>query len=145
LYSQYHRYLGVFAHLNGFKVSEVRINDRMRISGESKYGKSGIKRLYFLFDLFPLYFLVKGTRNITWFTGKVILLFTVLSTLCLLLSTIWYAFLPLGIIFISVMLSLMMHTVIELLYYMSFQSGYEQTNNTYKHRIFSAVRFELIG
>jgi glycosyltransferase involved in cell wall biosynthesis len=147
LYSQYHRYLGVFAHLSNYKVGEVQVEDRKRISGESKYGKSGLKRLYFLFDLFPLYFLVKGTRNITWFTGKIIAVFGAGIVSSLLLAILWQPFLLFALILLTFMLALSIHTIIELLYFLAFKAGYETKlkNNVseMKHKVFPTIKYEV--
>jgi glycosyltransferase involved in cell wall biosynthesis len=55
LYGDMHRYTPVLGHMNGAKVSEITVNHRRRIHGESKYGARRIMRG--LIDLMTVGFL----------------------------------------------------------------------------------------
>lgn len=61
IYGDLHRYIPVFAHQEGYKVGEVKINHRPRIWGKSKYGSSRL--LGGFLDLLTVIFLTRFIRK----------------------------------------------------------------------------------
>jgi len=71
IYGQYHRYIPLQAHMLGFKVAEVRVENSERKHGLSKYRAL---RYEGLFDLFSLLFVHKYGLNPLHFFGTISLL-----------------------------------------------------------------------
>jgi len=69
LYGGRHRYIPAMAGQKKFKVTEIIVNHRPRIYGESKYG--GSRLLHGLFDLISILFLSKYTQSPMYFFGKI--------------------------------------------------------------------------
>lgn len=78
LYGGRHRYIPAMAGQKRFKVTEIIVNHRPRIYGETKYGRSRL--FHGLFDLISILFLSKYTQSPMYFFGK-IGLFTFLTGL----------------------------------------------------------------
>jgi glycosyltransferase involved in cell wall biosynthesis len=78
LYGGRHRYIPAMAGQKKFKVTEIIVNHRPRIYGETKYG--GSRLFHGLFDLISILFLSKYTQSPMYFFGK-IGLFTFLAGL----------------------------------------------------------------
>ena len=78
LYGGRHRYIPAMAGQKKFKVTEIIVNHRPRIYGETKYG--GSRLFHGLFDLISILFLSKYTQSPMYFFGK-IGLFTFLTGL----------------------------------------------------------------
>ena len=78
LYGGRHRYIPAMAGQKRFKVTEIIVNHRPRIYGETKYG--GSRLFHGLFDLISILFLSKYTQSPMYFFGK-IGLFTFLTGL----------------------------------------------------------------
>lgn len=75
LKSDYHRYMPLIAHLKGFRVGEVDIQQRPRKYGVSKYGMTGFMRTWKSFsDLLSIVFIFKLALNPFSFFGKLGLL-----------------------------------------------------------------------
>ncbi|NQT27602.1 glycosyltransferase family 2 protein [candidate division KSB1 bacterium] len=60
LYGQLHRYIPALAHLDGFRVGEMKVNHRPRQFGKSKYG---FARATGVFDLVTILFLEKYMKR----------------------------------------------------------------------------------
>jgi glycosyltransferase involved in cell wall biosynthesis len=60
LYGQLHRYIPALAHLDGFRVGELKVNHRPRKFGKSKYG---FARATGMFDLIAILFLEKYMKR----------------------------------------------------------------------------------
>ena len=69
LYGGRHRYIPAMAGQKKFKVSEIIVNHRPRIYGETKYG--GSRLLHGFFDLISILFLSKYTQSPMYFFGKI--------------------------------------------------------------------------
>lgn len=81
VYGQYHRYIPLQAHLAGFRVGEIPVNNNPRKFGHSKFRSF---RYEGLFDLLSLLFLNKYGLNPMHFFGKVSAVITIpsLLTIC---------------------------------------------------------------
>ena len=69
LYGGRHRYIPAMAGQKRFKVTEIIVNHRPRIYGETKYG--GSRLFHGLFDLISILFLSKYTQSPMYFFGKI--------------------------------------------------------------------------
>ena len=69
LYGGRHRYIPAMAGQKKFKVTEIIVNHRPRIYGETKYG--GSRLFHGLFDLISILFLSKYTQSPMYFFGKI--------------------------------------------------------------------------
>jgi len=69
LYGELHRFIPVLARIEGARISEVVVNHRARIYGESKYNISRTFRV--IMDLLNLNFLLKYLRNPLRFFGAI--------------------------------------------------------------------------
>ncbi len=69
LYGGRHRYIPAMVGQKKFKVSEIIVNHRPRIYGETKYG--GSRLFHGLFDLISILFLSKYTQSPMYFFGKI--------------------------------------------------------------------------
>ena len=69
LYGGRHRYIPAMAGQKKFKVTEIIVNHRARIYGQTKYG--GSRLLHGLFDLISILFLSKYTQSPMYFFGKI--------------------------------------------------------------------------
>jgi glycosyltransferase involved in cell wall biosynthesis len=76
IYGGRHRYIPALAGYKNFKVTEIIVNHRPRLYGETKYGGSRI--FHGFFDLISILFLSKYTQSPLYFFGK-IGLYTLLS------------------------------------------------------------------
>ena len=76
IYGGRHRYIPALAGYKNFKVTEIIVNHRPRLYGETKYG--GSRMFHGFFDLISILFLSKYTQSPLYFFGK-IGLFTFLS------------------------------------------------------------------
>ena len=76
IYGGRHRYIPALAGYKNFKVTEIIVNHRPRLYGETKYGGSRI--FHGFFDLISIVFLSKYTQSPLYFFGK-IGLYTLLS------------------------------------------------------------------
>lgn len=66
LYSEMHRFIPAFAHLQGARVTEIEVRHHPRIHGTSKYGFSRIWKVFF--DLFTLRLVLNfSERPMVWF------------------------------------------------------------------------------
>ena len=68
LYGEMHRYIPIYAHWLGAKVTEIPITHHARIHGESKYGMRRIIRV--MLDVFFLYFMDRAFDRPIQFFGK---------------------------------------------------------------------------
>jgi len=67
VYGELHRFIPVLAHLQGYRVAELKVAHRPRQSGKSKYG---LRRLYRgFFDLLTILFLASYRRRPLHFFG----------------------------------------------------------------------------
>ena len=69
IYGGRHRYIPAMAGQKKFKVTEIIVNHRPRIYGETKY--SGSRLFHGLFDLISILFLSKYTQSPMYFFGKI--------------------------------------------------------------------------
>ena len=69
LYGGRHRYIPAMVGQKKFKVTEIIVNHRPRIYGETKYG--GSRLFHGLFDLISILFLSKYTQSPMYFFGKI--------------------------------------------------------------------------
>jgi len=76
IYGGRHRYIPALAGYKNFKVTEIIVNHRPRLYGETKYG--GSRMFHGFFDLISIVFLSKYTQSPLYFFGK-IGLYTLLS------------------------------------------------------------------
>ena len=76
IYGGRHRYIPALAGYKNFKVTEIIVNHRPRLYGETKYG--GSRMFHGFFDLISILFLSKYTQSPLYFFGK-IGLYTLLS------------------------------------------------------------------
>jgi len=81
IYGDLYRYILIFAHTKGFKVTELPTTHRSRKYGESKYGVSRILRGFL--DLFTVYFLTKYSKRPLHFFGGLGLLLSFAGALLL--------------------------------------------------------------
>ena len=95
VYGQFHRYIPILAHLNGFQVTELEISNRPRFSGVSKYKTL---RYESLFDLLSIFFLNKFSDNPLHFFGKISLIFLIPSLIIIIYLIIKHLFSSLGLI-----------------------------------------------
>jgi len=72
IYGGRHRYIPALAGYKKFKVTEIIVNHRPRIYGETKYG--GSRMFHGFFDLISILFLSKYTQSPLYFFGKIGLL-----------------------------------------------------------------------
>jgi len=78
IYGERHRYLPVFAHWNGFRVTEVAVPHHARKYGYSKYGVD--KFVKGALDLLTIVFLRKYLKNPLHFFGAIGILFFLLGS-----------------------------------------------------------------
>ena len=76
IYGGRHRYIPALAGYKKFKITEIIVNHRPRLYGDTKYG--GSRMFHGFFDLISILFLSKYTQSPLYFFGK-IGLFTFLS------------------------------------------------------------------
>ena len=69
IYGGRHRYLPALAGYKKFKVTEIIVNHRPRLYGDTKYGGSGM--FHGFFDLISILFLSKYTQSPLYFFGKI--------------------------------------------------------------------------
>jgi len=69
IYGGRHRYIPALAGYKNFKVTEIIVNHRPRLYGETKYGGSRI--FHGFFDLISILFLSKYTQSPLYFFGKI--------------------------------------------------------------------------
>jgi len=69
VYGGRHRYLPALAGQKKFKVTEIIVNHRPRLYGETKYG--GARFFHGFFDLISILFLSKYTQSPLYFFGKI--------------------------------------------------------------------------
>ena len=69
IYGGRHRYIPALAGQKKFKVSELIVNHRQRLYGETKYG--GSRFFHGFFDLISILFLSKYTQSPLYFFGKI--------------------------------------------------------------------------
>ena len=69
VYGGRHRYLPALAGQKKFKVTEIIVNHRPRLHGETKYG--GARFFHGFFDLISILFLSKYTQSPLYFFGKI--------------------------------------------------------------------------
>lgn len=94
LFGQQHRFIPVLAHLDGARISELKIKNIERPEGQSNYGIS--RTITVLFDMFYLYFNVKYMHHPFQFFGKLFLLFFTTASMILfgLLAYAWIYNIP---------------------------------------------------
>jgi len=93
LESDYHRFIPIIATATNFNVGEMIIEQKDRMYGKSKYGKTGIGRSFkFFFDLLSLIFALKFERKPLYFFGKIGFFLSFSGFLILLyLTVLWFA------------------------------------------------------
>ena len=69
IYGGRHRYIPALAGYKKFKVTEIIVNHRPRLYGETKYG--GSRMFHGFFDLISILFLSKYTQSPLYFFGKI--------------------------------------------------------------------------
>jgi len=69
IYGGRHRYIPALAGYKNFKVTEIIVNHRPRLYGETKYG--GSRMFHGFFDLISILFLSKYTQSPLYFFGKI--------------------------------------------------------------------------
>ena len=69
IYGGRHRYIPALAGYKNFKVTEIIVNHRPRLYGETKYG--GSRMVHGFFDLISILFLSKYTQSPLYFFGKI--------------------------------------------------------------------------
>jgi len=85
LYGEMHRFIPVFAHSVGAKITEVQVNHHPRMYGEAKYGLE--RTIKVLLDLFTVKFLVSySSKPIYLFGGAGLVLISVSSAMLLFLG-----------------------------------------------------------
>ena len=95
IYGELHRYIPVLAHRYGFKITEIAINHKARLYGNSKYG---IERyLRGLFDSVSVSFLLKYHNKPMYMFGKLgLVLLTIGFMICAYLTMEWFQGVPIG-------------------------------------------------
>lgn len=89
LYGEMHRYLPILAHMNGFRIGEVKVSNSPRIHGKSKYGTSRLIRGFF--DLISVKFLMSYTKRPLHLFGRLGLLFGIIGLLIgLFMVNLWF-------------------------------------------------------
>ena len=72
LKSDYHRYYPLLASIEGFRVTQIDIEQKKRFSGESKYGKIGLGRFVnSLLDMLSIYFIYRFKKEPFRLFGRV--------------------------------------------------------------------------
>lgn len=69
LYGEMHRFIPIYAHLIGAKVTEIVVNHRKRVHGESKYGMNRIYKT--MLDLMVVTFIAKYLRKPIYLFGGI--------------------------------------------------------------------------
>ena len=88
IYGELHRFIPVLAHARGFRVTEISVNHRERVHGQSKYGFKRFRRG--LLDLLTVKFLTGYGQRPQHVLGAFGLMFFGLGTLGLgILGVIW--------------------------------------------------------
>ncbi|MBT4209651.1 MAG: glycosyltransferase family 2 protein [Candidatus Komeilibacteria bacterium] len=92
LYGELHRFLPFLAYQQGFKVGEIKVKHNVRQFGESKYGRSGLKRLSnYILDPINVVFLTKYQRKPAHFFGNIGLIsFAIGLLISIYLTVIWF-------------------------------------------------------
>ncbi len=89
LKSDYHRYYPLLASIEGFRISQVDIEQKKRLSGESKYGKIGLGRsMNSALDMLSIYFIYRFKKEPFRLFGRVGLLIFGVGALILIYLTI---------------------------------------------------------
>ena len=109
VYGELHRFLPFLAYQQGFKVGELKVKHNTRQFGESKYGRSGLKRLSnYILDPINVVFLTKYQRKPAHFFGNVGLIsFGIGLLISLYLTIIWFTGQAIGnrpLLFLGVLL-----------------------------------------
>ena len=91
LKSDYHRYLPLLASIEGFLVGEIDINQNKRYTGNSKYGKTGLRRfIVFVLDIISIYFVYKFRKEPFRIFGRIGFFLILVGTIILAyLSVLW--------------------------------------------------------
>lgn len=91
VYGELHRFLPVLAHQKGYGVGELKIKHNERKFGDSKYGKSGLKRIKnYLIDPINVILLTKYARKPAHFFGSLGIVSAAIGFIfCLYLSILW--------------------------------------------------------
>ncbi len=84
LYGEMHRFIPIYAHLMGAKVTEIPVNHHPRVHGESKYGMNRIFKV--ILDLMVLKFMDKYLKKPIYLFGGTGLLLLFISGLSFLFS-----------------------------------------------------------
>ncbi|MBP8960926.1 glycosyltransferase [Patescibacteria group bacterium] len=93
LKSDYHRYLPLLASIEGFRVTQVNIEQKERFSGESKYGKMGFGRFVnSLLDMLSIYFVYRFRKEPFRLFGRVGLVTFIVGILILTYLAIGWVF-----------------------------------------------------
>lgn len=82
LFGDMHRFIPVYAEMQGAKIIEIEVNHRHRKYGKSKYGLSRITKV--VLDLFTLRLLLHYNSNPMHFFGKIGLIFCGIGSLSIL-------------------------------------------------------------
>lgn len=92
VYGELHRFLPFLAYQQGFKVSEMPVCHHVRKFGQSKYGKSGLKRLSnYILDPINVVFITKYKRKPAHFFGNLGLMsFSLGVLISLYLTILWF-------------------------------------------------------
>ena len=89
IYGGLHRYIPLLLVNNGYKVTEMVVNHRPRIHGESKYGKS--RFFHGIFDFLTISFLNRYFNRPMYFFGSIGLLLTTIGLLInIYLTFLWF-------------------------------------------------------
>ena len=86
LYGGLYRYMLIFAHAQGFRVTELETTHHSRKFGVSKYGFSRFFKGFF--DLFTVFFLIKYSKKPLHFFGSLGLLLSVIGLIILIYMAI---------------------------------------------------------
>lgn len=78
IYSGLYRFIPVFAHANGYRITEIQISNSPRLHGKSKYG--GKRVLSGLFDFMTAFLLTKFTISPMYLFGSLALITIVIGT-----------------------------------------------------------------
>lgn len=79
LYGEMHRFIPIYAAMNGARVTEIPVNHRERVHGESKYGLNRIFKV--ILDLIVVKFLMKHSQKPIYLFGGCGLFFFMVSFL----------------------------------------------------------------